>query len=325
MTTGKLVVLTRGIDPESRSVFMAKKPAGWQVTVVNPDDGEQKVAKELEDAQYLVTYRSGPVSLKVLETARQLKLIQTGGQGTNHLPVKWALEKGVPVANAGGANAISVAEHTVLLMLACLRRLLLLNQSIRDGKFRRDIDRKGSHELYDKTVGIVGFGNIGRRVAKLCYGFGANIIYFGRSFVPSALKADFKACPVSLDELLSTSDIVTLHVPSLESNRGMIGQAQLNKMKPSAYIINTSRGDIIDQDALVRVLNEKKIVGAGLDVWEPEPPDPKDPLLQMPNVVATPHSAGNSWEVVERAYETIWRNALLVSEGKEPLNRIREF
>ena len=136
--------------------------------------------------------------------------------------------------------------NTVLLMLACLRRLLLLNQSTREGKFRGDIDRKGSHELYDRTVGIVGFGDIGRRVAKLCYGFGANIIYSKRKPVPYALRADFKARPVSLDELLSTSDVVTLHIPSLESNRGMIGWAQLAKMKPSAYIINTSRGTVID-------------------------------------------------------------------------------
>ncbi|MFC1952352.1 2-hydroxyacid dehydrogenase [Chloroflexota bacterium] len=251
--------------------------------------------------------------------------MQTWGQGTNHLPLKWALEKGIPIANAGGANAISVAEHTVLLMLACLRRLLPMNQSIREGKFMGNIDRRNSHELHDKTVGIVGFGNIGRRVAKLCYGFGANIIYFERMFVPYALRADLKARPVDLDELLSTSDVVTLHIPLLESNRGMIDWAQLNKMKPSAYIINTSRGAIIDQDDLIRALNEKKIAGAGLDVWEPEPPDPKNPLLHMPNVVATPHIAGRSSENMKPRCETIWRNVLLVSKGKEPLNRVREF
>ncbi|MBM2825151.1 MAG: hydroxyacid dehydrogenase [Dehalococcoidales bacterium] len=325
MATGKLVVLTRGMDTESWNLFMAEKPTGWQVTVVNPDDGEQKVAKQLEDTQYLVTTSSGPVSSKVLETAKQLKLIQTSGQDVGHLPVKWALEKGVPVANAGGANAIAVAEHTVCLMLACLWRFILLNQSIREGKFRGNIDRKGSHELYGRTVGIVGFGNIGRRVAKLCYSFGANIIYFERLFVPHAVRADFMACPVSLDELLSTSDIVTLHVPSFESNRGMIGWEELCTMKPSAYIINTSRGIVIDQDALIRALNEERIAGAGLDVWAPEPPDPKNPLLQMPNVVATPHAAALSWESRKPTFETIWRNVLLVSEGKEPMNRIREF
>jgi len=324
MATGKVVVLTRGMDPESRDALMAQKPAGWQVTLVNPDDGDQKVAKELEDAQYLLPLY-GPISPKALEAAKQLKLIQTGGQGTDRLPVKWALGKGVAVANAGGANAIAVAEHTVLLILACLRRFILFNQSTREGKFRPNISRESLNHLYGKTVGIVGFGNIGRRVAKLCYGFGANIIYFKRMFLPYALRADFKARLVSLDELLSTSDIVTLHVPALESNRGMIGWTQLSKMKASAYIINTSRGVVIDEAALLRALNEKKIAGAGLDVWNPEPPDPKNPLLQMPNVVATPHYAGAAAENRKWAYEAIWRNVLLVSEGKEPLNRIREF
>jgi len=124
-------------------------------------------------------------------------------------------------------------------------------------------------------------------------------------FVPFALRADLKARPVRLDELLSTSDIVTLHVPSFAGNRGMIGWAQLTKMKPSAYIINTSRGTIIDEVALIRALNEKKIAGAGLDVWNPEPPDPNNPLLQMPNVVATPHCAGSSAEHRKWSYEAI--------------------
>ena len=324
MAIGKVVVINRGIDPKEWEAFMAEKPAEWQVTVVNPDDSEQKVAKELEDAQYLVAM--GHISPKVVEAAKQLKLIQTGGQGTDHMPVKWALEKGIAVANAGGASAIAVSEHTMLLILACLRKFMIFNQSIREGKGRPNIGHGDLNQLYERTVGIVGFGNTGRRVAKLCYDFGANIIYFEKVFVPYGLRADMKARPVSLDELLSTSDIVTLHINGVEINRGMIGWAQLTKMKPSAYIINTSRGYLIDEVALLRALNEKKIAGAGLDVWNPEPPDPKNPLLQLPNVVATPHCAGSSApENQQWSYEAIWRNILLVSEGNEPLNRIREF
>ncbi len=324
MAIGKLVVVTRPPDAKSWNDFLAEKPSGWQLTVVNPDDGDQKLALELEDAQYLVTLEGVRVSQGALEAAKHLRLIQTKGQGVDHLPGKWALAKGIPIANAGGSNTIPVAEGTVLLMLACLHRLLLLNQSLQDGKFGKNINREGSHELYDKTVGIVGFGNVGRRVAKLCYAFGANIVYFERMFISYAVRADFKARPLTLNEVLSTSDIVTLHVPGLESNIGMIGWDQLTMMKPSAFIINTSRGGIIDQDALIRALNENRIAGAGLDVWEPEPPDLKNPLLHMPNVVATPHQVGRAWETGKRAYEAIWRNVLLVSEGKEPLNRVYE-
>ncbi len=326
MATGKVVVICRGLDQESWDVFKAEKPAGWEFTVVNPNDGEAAVIKECADAEYIMTVMSGPVSMRVIDASKKLKLIQTHTQGTDHLPMKLALEKGIMVANSGGANAISVAEHVLLLMLACERRLLQFNQAIREGKWRGTLDRKGSHELFDRTVGVVGFGNIGRRVAALCYGFGANIIYYERMFVPYALRADFKAKPVSLDELLSASDIVTLHLPSMASTRKMFGWNQFTKMKPTAYIINTGRGDVIDEDALTRALNDKKIAGAGLDVFDPEPPDPKNPLLHMPNVVATPHcAAAVVWENWRPTCETMWINIERVSEGKEPISRIREF
>lgn len=249
MATGVLHVWGGPSDRRTASTwndFIAEKPAGWQVTLVNPTDGEQKIAKQLEDAQYLVTMGGGRIPPKVLETAKQLKLIQATGVGTEHLPRKWALEKGIFIANIGSANTIAVAEFTVLLMLACQRKFLLVNQAIREGKFRGNFDVHDLHELYDKTIGIVGMGNIGRRVAKICYyGFGANIIYFDTVFVPFVLRAEFKTRPVSLDELLATSDIITMHVPLLESTRKMIGYNELCKMKPSAYIINTSRGGII--------------------------------------------------------------------------------
>ena len=153
-----------------------------------------------------------------------------------------------------------------------------------------------THELYEKTLGIVGFGNIGKRVAHLAYGFGANIIFYEKLDIPYATKADLQARQVSLEELLTTADIVTLHVPSMEASRNLITWKELSLMKPTAYIINTSRGAVINEADLIRALNEKKIAGAGIDVWEPEPPDPKNPLLHMENVVATPHAGAMAWE-----------------------------
>ncbi len=325
MSNGKLVVLTRPLDPELWNMFLAAKPADWgDFTVVSPDD-EQKVLKEMVDADYLVPIMAWPVSPKVIEPAKHLKLMQTPFQGTEAMPVKQALERGIFVANGGGANAISVAEYTTLLILACLKRLLQFNQLARDGKWRGNMDMKGSHELFTKTVGIVGFGNIGRRVAKLCYGYGAEIIYSEKMFVPYALRADMKAKPVTMDELLAQSDIVTVHVPSLTSTKKMIGWNELTKMKPTAFLINTSRGANIDEAALIRALNEKKIAGAGLDVFEKEPTDPNNPLLKMPNVVVTPHSAGNTLENWMPTFETVWMNVKRVSQGQEPINRILEY
>jgi phosphoglycerate dehydrogenase-like enzyme len=325
MATGKVVLLTRGLDKESVDVFMSEKPAGWRATVIDLNDEEKKIIGEVGNAEYILTSFSGPVALKVIENDKNIKLIQTGSQGTEHLPMKWALEKGIPVCNAGGANAISVAEFAVLLMMNSLRQLLPNNQATRDGKFRTNMNRRTLSELYNRTVGVVGFGNIGRRVAKLCYGFGANVLYYERMFVPYALRADMKAKPVTLEELLKQSDLVTMHVPSMASTRRMIGKEQFNMMKPTAYIINTSRGDTIDEAALFNALKEKKIAGAGLDVWDPEPPKPDNPLLKLSNVIATPHIAGVTWNMWQPTCETMWANIVRVSEGKEPINRIREF
>ncbi len=328
MAVGKVVVITRGgMDKDSKEIFMAAVPKGWNPILVDMNEGEAKVAKELEDTEYLITTGSGGgvISEKLIQNAKKLKIIQNTGQDTGHLPVKYALGHNIYVANGGGANAIAVAEYTVCAILNCMKRVIQYNQGIREGKWRLPLDRKGQHELYDKTVGIVGFGAIGRRVAHLCYGFGANIIYHERFFVPYALRADMKAKPVGFEELLKTADVVSLHVPSFSTNRKMMGYEQFSMMKPTSYLVNTSRGANVDEGALLRALKEGKIAGAALDVWDPEPPDPKNPLIQMPNIVATPHIAGSSWENIFPAYETVWRGVVMVSEGKEPLNRIRDF
>jgi phosphoglycerate dehydrogenase-like enzyme len=325
MAIGKAVVLTRGgMEKEQKEIFMSQVPKGWQPVWADMNDDEAKVGKELADAEYLIC-SGGMVTQKLVEYAKKLKLMETGAQDTGMIPVKYALEKGIIVANGGGANAIAVSEYVVCAMLNILKRVLPYNIGIREGKWRINLDRKGQHELFGKTVGIVGFGNIGRRVAKLCYGFGADILYTERFFVPYALRADMKAKPVSLDELLKQSDIVSIHVPSFSANKAMIGAEQLAMMKPTAYLVNTSRGANIDEKALTKVLAANKIAGAAIDVWDPEPPDPKNPLINMSNVLATPHIAGSSWENALWSADIMWRNIVLVSEGHDPVSRIREY
>jgi phosphoglycerate dehydrogenase-like enzyme len=325
MATGKVVILTRGgMDKETKDIFMSTVPAGWQPIWADINDGETKVAQELTDAEYIIVSGS-PVTPKLLENAKKLKLLETGAQDTGTLPVKYAIERGIIVANDGGANSIPVAEHTVNLMMMVMKRVLQFNKTLSEGKWRGTLQRSGSYELFNKTVGIVGLGNVGRRVAALCYAMGCDILYYERFFVPYAVRADFKGKPVSLEELLKRSDIVSIHVPSFTANRALIGWEQLNMMKPSAYLINTSRGANIDEKALVRALNENKITGAAIDVFDPEPPLPDNPLLHMPNVVATPHIADTAVEVTARRYDIMWRNIVLVSEGREPVSRVREF
>jgi phosphoglycerate dehydrogenase-like enzyme len=325
MAAPRVALISRKITPESLKILLEEAPKGWTVDVVSPDAGEAKIAQSFENADCIVTYSSGQVPFKFLEPLKRLKLVQTAGMGTDHLPVEQLWKKGVFVCNVGGANALSVAELATLLILASLRRLQPQSASIKTGAWMGNTNMMNTHEFYGKTLGIVGFGNIGKRVAHLAYAYGANIVFNDILDIPYATKANVKARQVALEELLRTADIVTLHVPSMEATRNLITWKELSLMKPTAYIINTSRGAVINEADLIRALSEKKIAGAGLDVWEPEPPDPKNPLLHMENVVATPHAGATAWENWRPRVQAIWGNIVKISEGKEPLNQVKEF
>ncbi|MHB8772661.1 MAG: NAD(P)-dependent oxidoreductase [Syntrophales bacterium] len=324
MAAAKAVFISRKLVPELWKVVLAEAPAGWTVDCVSPNDGEAEVARAIADAGYIVTFGSGRVPFELFEPLKQLRIVQTTGQGTDHLPINQLWEKGVFVCNTGGGNARSVAEFTLLLILATLRRLQPLAASLRADTWVGNSTMMNTHELYGKTLGIVGFGNIGKRVAHLAYGFGANIIFHRKREIPDATDADLHARQVSLEELLATADIVTLHVPSTEASRNLITGKQLSLMKPTSYIINTSRGAVINEADLISALHEKRIAGAGIDVWEQEPPDPDNPLLHLDNVVATPHAGTLAWENWQPRVRVIWDNLVKVSEGKEPLNQVRE-
>lgn len=325
MTASEVVFVSRILTPVLQKVILEEAPKGWTIEFVSPADGEAKVAQTLVHADYIATYGSGRMPFKLFEPLKNLKMVQTVSMGTDHLPVIQLWEKGVFVCNIGGGNAVSVAELTMLLMLAMLRRLQPLSASLKAGAWQGNTDMLNSHELCNKTLGIIGFGNIGKKVAHLSYGFGANIIFCGKPDVLYATKADIKARQVGLEELLSTADIVTLHVPSMESTRNLITGKELSMMKPDAFIINTSRGSVINEADLIRALNEKKIAGAGIDVWETEPPDLMNPLLHMENVVATPHAGAMAWENWRPRVKAMWSNILLASQGKQPLNQVREY
>ncbi|MFC1939523.1 NAD(P)-dependent oxidoreductase [Chloroflexota bacterium] len=321
MAKAKVVFIQR-VEPELQEMFVAEAPSDFQIVTLDPNVGEEEITAQVKDADFLLLSRSGRIAEQVLLKAKKLKLIQVTGQGTEHIPKHLAWQLGIFVANSGGANALAVAEHTILLMLAVMRNLLPSVEILRQGKFQSDMDRRTFHQLYEKTVGIVGFGSIGRRVAKLVYDFGAHVIFFDEVDIPNSIIADFRACRVDLEELLRSADVVTLHVPLVESTKGMIGWEQITKMRPSAILINASRGPVVDEAALVRALREKKIAGAGIDVFEQEPPSPENPLLHMDNVVATPHMAASAWEEWVPRVKSIWDNFLRVWQGKEPHNTV---
>jgi D-3-phosphoglycerate dehydrogenase len=215
--------------------------------------------------------------------------------GFNHIDLDTATEMGIPVSNLYFCHR-EVANHTLMFLLAATRKLILLHNLLKEGHWRRDLQPPVA-PLYGETIGIVGFGHIGQEVAKRVRALEMKIVAFDPVARPGR-AAELGVEPVGLDELLTRSNYVTLHCPSNESTRRILNERTLGLLKPSAWVFNTARGDLIDEAALYRALAEKRFAGAGLDTFEVEPTPPDNPILKLDNVIVTPHAAGFSDEAV---------------------------
>ena len=294
-------------------------PDGFEIRQMARDASPAERAETLHGAQYLMgSWVTTSVTLTSddFEAGRWLKLVQLMSAGYEHVPLDIAANYGVPVATFGDAMASVVAEHTLMLMLAVYRRLFQLDAGVRSGAWRTS--EPELRELRGARVGLVGLGYIGREVALRLRGFLTEVTYFSRTRLSASDEAALGVRYVGLDQLLSESDIVSLHVPLAPSTRGLIGQRELALMQPDAVLINTSRGPVVDQAALLSALHAGRLAGAGLDVLDPEPPDPASPLLRLPNVVFTPHNAGQGDNVWPRVVHTCFANIVAVSRGEPP-------
>ena len=302
------------IAPDGWNIVTVENgPDGWGTGGSGPGrDGERIAA----DADFILVTGSG-MSDDLLRAGRKARLVQLTSAGYDGVNIPLAGELGIPVANNGGANAIPVAEMAVSLMLAAYRHLVRLDGLVRDGQWMPEwADGRDTYELSGKTVGIVGAGRIGSTVARLVRGFDPVVLYTDP--VPSQKVEDLGGHRVDLDTLLRTSDIITLHVPLLPSTRSMIGEREFGLMKRSAVLVNTSRGRVVDEPALVRVLERRDIWGAGLDVFEQEPTAPDNPLFGLDNCIVAPHVAGKSLESFPRRVRFAFDNMRRVWEGKPP-------
>ena len=279
---------------------------------------EEEQKKLIQDTDFLILLAKS-VSDAVLRSARQLKLIQLVGAGYDRMNMQLCKELGIPVANNGGTNAIDAAEHTLTLMLAAYRRLPEMDRNVRSNEWEAIDSGETTYTINGKTVGIVGFGQIGQMVARLLQPFGAELLFFDAFPPPAEVQATLGVTSVSLDELLRRSDIVTLHVPLLPATRHLIGAREFAIMKPTATLINTCRGPVIDETALTEALRKRQIRGAGLDVLAKEPPDPANPILKFDNVIFTPHSAGVTYDTWDRRGKFIFENLQRVWAGEKPL------
>ena len=316
------VVFFTNRTPELATLLTRHAPPGFEVSVHSSALPDSAKLPLVEVADFLILF-PGQLSEPVLRAARNVRLIQLVGAGFDQMNLTLCRELGIPVANNGGANAVDVAEHTLALILAVYRRLVEMDANVRGERWHAIDSGMTTFTIHGKTAGLVGLGNIGRRVADLLRAFGAQVIYADAYPAPPAIEAELGARRVELDELLAQADIVSLHVPLNDATRHLIGPAELARMKPTAILINTCRGPVVDEAALAvalaDALRDSHIAGAGLDVLEQEPPDPANPLLGLPNVVLTPHTAGVTYDTWPRRGEFIFRNLERVWQGEAPL------
>lgn len=299
-------------------------PLGMEMVVAPLGSAEFKAAAPTAD--FLVGFGNRAIDASFFRTAPQLKLFQLLSAGYDTVDIEAARDAGVPVCNNGGANSTAVSEHTMLLMMAVCRRLVWQHESVVSGRWRGN--NPGSvklFELRDKVLGIVGLGAIGKKVARLANAFGMRVQYYDIRRVSEAEEDALNLRFRLLNEILRTSDIVSLHVPLTPASKHMIGEAELASMKPTAFLINTCRGPVIDEKALTRALEGGGIAGAGLDVFDQEPPPADNPLFKLPNVILSPHYAGPTWDNQQARFRNAFDNCQRVARCEKPLWVIPEL
>lgn len=254
---------------------------------------------------------------EIIERNKKLKMILRWGAGFDSVDIEAAGEHGIIVTNTPGANAGAVSELAVLLMLAVGRKLVCHEDSLRRGEWSKNTFINSSYTLNNKTVGIIGAGNIGRQVARKVQAFGAVTQYYDPYRLTPEMEKEFRLKFIPLEEVLKTSDVITLHVPLTDENKHMIDAEKISEMKDGAIIINTARGGLIDDHALAEAVRKGKISGAGLDVVEHEPLQPDDELLITPNIIVTPHIGGGTADIGDVIMPMLVHDIIDFANGKE--------
>ncbi|GAA5521571.1 hydroxyacid dehydrogenase [Aliifodinibius salicampi] len=259
----------------------------------------------------VVTRGKGQVNRELMDACPELEVVARCGVGLDNVDVGEATRRGIKVINAPGSNSSTIAEHALTLMLMGIRDVWNSVERVKNGDWSWRNQYSGD-ELRDKTLGILGMGNIGRRVAKLGDAFGMKVVYWDKFPVQS----EYESC--TMESVFKQADVVTVHVPLLDETKKMVGEKQLNLMKPDAWLINTARGPIIDETALLKALDSGKISGFAADVLSVEPPDSNHSLVNHPKTLITPHTGSLTSTTYRNMCVSTVQNVIAVLNGSTP-------
>ncbi len=313
----KRLVLADSVSPEGLEVLHA---AEGLILDDRTSEGRAGLKRALQGAHGLIVRSRTQVDADLLETADTLEVIGRAGVGVDNIDLETATRRGIAVLNAPGGNTFSTAELTLALLLAVARRIPEADRSVREGRWERK--RLRGVQLQGKTLGVIGAGRIGTEVARRARAFGMRVVICDPYLTPDR-AADLGLERLELDELLPTADVVTLHVPLTPATERMIGARELGRMREGAILLNAARGGLVDESALAEALRERRLAGAGLDVFEEEPLPADSPLRSVPNVVFTPHIGAATLEAqreVSREISAAVRDALLHADYRSALN-----
>jgi phosphoglycerate dehydrogenase-like enzyme len=316
MATYKAVYLDC-IPKELNDIYREHALPDVEYITMETKDPEERLRKAKEADFYMMA--GAKVDKAMIDLAPKLKLIHHQGVGFEKTDIAYATSKNIPVCTTPAGTVENVAEHAVMLILACMRQLVVADQAMRNGKFYAWELRATSYSLMDKTVGIIGFGRIGKNLAKRLLPFACKVIFYDKFITMSgAEQKQYGVTQVAaLDELVAQSDVVTVHMPLTPDEAGFINaQSVFNKMKPTSIFINTARGPLVKEADLVEALKTKKIAAAGIDVFEKEPVPADNPLLKLDNVIVSPHIAGGTRDAQVARAKFMFGNIKNFLEGK---------
>ena len=311
----KTILLTNRYTGGPLEIVKEELPVGFELVFLEAQE-QGCLVRQASEADYILAGGRMKITRASLDNAPRLKMIQRSGVGLDALDLEAIKEKGIPLYVNQGVNAQSVAEHTLLLMLACLRRLTQIDRNTKNGIWKKQEQGIQTFELHGKTVGIIGMGNIATTLVGLLKPFGVKILYHNLFRAPADFEAENNMTCTDPGTLLAESDIVTIHCAQTEQTKNLIDADAIAKMKDGAVLINTARGGIVDTDALAQALRSGKLSFAGIDAHAREPSPEDDPLKTLDNVILTPHVAGVTGDSFRAMMQGAFRNIALFDQGR---------